>query len=156
DKVRATTTMSPTITSPAMTQVGIILGTAAYMSPEQARGRAVDKRADIWAFGVILYEMLAGSRPFSGDDITEPRASVVKDHPDLDNVPRHVRKLLGRCLEKDPRKRLRDIGDVWDLLDDGTPPAPVAAAPAPTRLRLVPWTIAGVFALIAGAFAIAH
>jgi Tol biopolymer transport system component len=149
-------TISPTITSPAMTQVGIILGTAAYMSPEQARGRPVDRRADIWAFGVILFEMFVGSRPFSGDDITETLASIVKDQPDLHRVPHRVRRLLGRCLEKDPRRRLRDIGDAWDLLDDATTPAPIPTTPAPTRLRVVPWAIAGVFALIAAGLATAH
>ena len=136
-------TMSPTITSPAMTQAGIILGTAAYMSPEQARGRAVDKRADIWAFGVVFYEMLAGERPFTGDDLTETLASVVKDQSDLSKTPLPVRKLLGKCLEKDPKRRLRDIGDVWDLLDAAAPaisPAPVASS---HRLR-APWMVAAV------------
>ena len=87
------------------------------MSPEQARGKAVDKRADIWAFGVVFYEMLTGKRLFSGDDLTETLASVVKDAPDLDQAPAPVRRLLGKCLEKDPKRRLRDIADVWELLE---------------------------------------
>src|SRR5580658_8688264 len=106
---------SPTI-SMAATQAGVILGTAAYMSPEQARGKVVDKRADIWAFGVVLYEMLTAKRLFQGDDLTETLASVVKDKPDLSGVPAPARRLLERCLEKDPKKRLRDIGDMELLL----------------------------------------
>ena len=78
---------SPTITSPAMTQMGMILGTAAYMSPEQARGKPVDKRADIWAFGCVLYEMLAGTRPFGGDDMTDVIASIVKTEPAWSALP---------------------------------------------------------------------
>jgi serine/threonine-protein kinase len=109
-------TMSPTVMSPVMTQTGIILGTAAYMSPEQARGKAVDARADIWAFGVVFYEMLTGERPFRGDGLTDTLASVVRDEADLSKVPAAVRTLLARCLEKDPRRRLRAIGDAWDLL----------------------------------------
>ena len=97
----------------------MILGTAAYMSPEQARGKTVDKRADIWAFGVVLYEMLTGKRLFQGEDLTETLASVVKEQPDLSDVPAQVRRLLERCLEKDPKKRLRDIGDMELLLGDG-------------------------------------
>jgi len=102
---------SPTLTIGA-TQTGVIMGTASYMSPEQARGRPVDKRADIWAFGVVLYELLTGQRLFGGEDISEILAKVIRDEPDLDAVPTDVRPLLRRCLEKDPKKRQRDIGDV--------------------------------------------
>jgi len=143
-------TMSPTIMSPAMTQVGVILGTAAYMSPEQARGRTVDRRADIWAFGVVFYEMLAGHRPFKGSDLTETLASVVKDQSDLSQVPVQVRRLLGRCLEKDPQRRLRAIGDMWDLLDDGSSARPAAAAAAPPAWRRsLPWAVAAVACAVA-------
>src|SRR5665213_3058421 len=103
---------SPTITV-GQTQAGMILGTAAYMAPEQAKGKEVDKRADIWSFGVVLYELLTGERPFQGDDVTEVLASVMKDQPDLSKAPPELRRLLRKCLEKDPRKRLRDIGDAW-------------------------------------------
>jgi serine/threonine-protein kinase len=116
---------SPTLTSPAVTGQGVILGTAAYMAPEQARGKAVDKRADIWAFGVVLFEMLTGRRLFAGADVTETIALVVTGQPDLSQVPPAVKRLLGKCLEKDPSRRLRDIGDVWELLEhpaaDGVP-----------------------------------
>jgi serine/threonine-protein kinase len=99
-------TASPTMTSPAMTGVGVILGTAAYMAPEQARGRAVDKRADIWALGVILYEMLSGRRAFAGDDVSEVMASVIKSDPDWTALPKDappaVQSTLVRCLKKDP------------------------------------------------------
>jgi len=101
--------------SPTVTVAGMIMGTAAYMSPEQARGKIVDKRADIWAFGVVLYELLTGRRPFHGNDLQEILASVVKDQPDLSRVPVKVRPLVERCLEKDPKKRLRDIGDAWGV-----------------------------------------
>jgi Tol biopolymer transport system component len=111
-------TQSPTITTPAMTQAGVLLGTAAYMSPEQARGKPVDKRADIWAFGVVLYEMVTGRRLFRGEDMTETLASVVKDPLDVNSAPPKMRRLLSRCLEKDPKKRLRDIGDAWDLVEE--------------------------------------
>jgi eukaryotic-like serine/threonine-protein kinase len=128
-----------TITSPAMTQVGMILGTAAYMSPEQARGRAVDKRTDIWAFGCVLFEMLAGVRPFDGEDVTEVIGAVI--HKDVDwarlprSTPAAVRTALGRCLEKDPKKRIRDIGDVALALD-GAFASPTASMPsAPTQRR---------------------
>src|ERR1035437_7864520 len=108
---------SPTVTvSP--TRAGMILGTAAYMSPEQARGKGVDKRTDIWAFGVVLYELVTGERPFKGDDLTEVLASVVKDSPDLSKCPPNLRRLMAKCLEKDPRRRLRDIGDAWELLTE--------------------------------------
>jgi predicted Ser/Thr protein kinase len=127
---------SPTLTiSP--TRAGMILGTAAYMSPEQARGKAVDKRADIWAFGVVLYQMLTGKRLFQGEDLTETLASVVKEEPNLDQAPPQVRRLLGKCLEKDPKRRLRDIGDAWALLDGPS------ASTVPARSRLWPALAAG-------------
>jgi hypothetical protein len=127
---------SPTFTE-EVTQAGMILGTAAYMAPEQARGKSVDKRADVWAFGVVLYEMLAGDRLFKGDDFTEIFASVVKDEPDWSRVPPEVQRLLRSCLEKDPSKRLRDIADAWRLLDDGRAPAP-----SPSRLGAAGWSAA--------------
>jgi len=108
---------SPTL-SLAATQAGVIIGTAAYMAPEQARGRVVDKRADIWAFGVVLLEMVTGRRVFQGEDLTDTLASVVKVDPNLEDVPPRLQRLLKKCLQKDPAKRLRDIGDAWDLLDD--------------------------------------
>jgi Tol biopolymer transport system component len=111
---------SPTI-SVAATQAGVILGTAAYMSPEQARGRSVDKRADIWAFGVILFEMLTGRKLFDGDDVTDTLAAVIRAEPPWTAVPPRVVGLLKNCLEKDPKKRLRDIGDAWRLIDHTTP-----------------------------------
>jgi Tol biopolymer transport system component/predicted Ser/Thr protein kinase len=122
----ARTENSPTLTMDAATRIGVILGTAAYMAPEQAKGKAVDKRADIWAFGVVLYEMLAGERLFQHDDLTETLAAVVMKAPDLERTPFEVRRLLKKCLEKDPKKRLRDIGDVWELLEE--PVAPLSAA----------------------------
>ena len=100
------------------TQSGMILGTAAYMAPEQARGESGDKRADIWAFGVVLYEMLTGGRLFRGDTMADVLASVVKDDPDWSRMPPKVRRLLQACLQKDPKKRLRDIGDAWQLLEE--------------------------------------
>jgi len=103
--------MSPTVTSPAMmTGVGMIFGTAAYMSPEQARGKAVEKRGDIWAFGLVLYEILTGRRAFTGETTTDVLSSMVKEEPAWDGVPIQVQRLLKSCLEKDPKKRLRDIG----------------------------------------------
>ncbi len=105
---------SPTLTiSP--TRAGMILGTAAYMSPEQARGKAVDKRADIWAFGVVMFEMLTGQRLFEGETVSDTLAQVLTKEPDWEQVPAKVRRLLKKCLEKDPKKRLRDIGDAWEL-----------------------------------------
>jgi len=129
---------SPTLTiSP--TRAGMILGTAAYMSPEQARGKPVDKRADIWAFGVVLYEMLTGRQAFPGDTITDVLAAVVTKEPDWDRVPVKVRRLLQACLQKDPKQRLQAIGD-WRLLIEDSPQI------APRRYR---WMIAvGVAAVL--------
>ena len=108
--------MSPTVTTPAMTKAGVILGTAAYMAPEQARGRPTDKRADIWAFGCVLFEMLSGSRTFGGDSVPDVMAGVLKSEPDYallpSTTPPRLRSLLQRCLQKDPRNRWRDVGDV--------------------------------------------
>ena len=130
--------LSPTV---ATTQAGIILGTPAYMAPEQARGREVDRRADIWAFGVVLYEMVTGSAPFRGETLTDVMAAVVREDPDLSRVPARVRPLLQRCLDKDPRRRLRDIGDAMLLLD-ATSATAAGVAPAPRLL----WVVGGMAA----------
>jgi serine/threonine-protein kinase len=140
----ANLSQSPTITSPAMTRAGIILGTAAYMSPEQAKGRIADKRADIWAFGVVLYEMLTGRRAFEGEDVSSIMAAIIKSEPRWDGVPTSVRRLLESCLEKDPKKRLRDIGDAWKLVDD-------RAAPTRTQTGVLGWAAAALVALVAAA-----
>jgi Tol biopolymer transport system component len=125
-------TYSPTITSPAMTAMGMILGTASYMSPEQARGRVVDRRADIWAFGCVLFEMLTGRRAFPGESVTDTLARVIEREPDWTSLPAatpaHVRGVLERCLRKDPARRLRDMGDVRMALDEGGAAAPAVAA----------------------------
>lgn len=115
---------SPTITSPAMTMRGVILGTAAYMAPEQARGKAVDRRADIWAFGCVLYEMLTGKRAFQGEDVTETISAVMRDTPGWPALPAEtsagIRVLLRRCLEKDPRKRAPHISIARLAIEDAS------------------------------------
>lgn len=133
---------SPTLTM-SLTAPGVILGTAAYMSPEQARGRAVDTRSDIWSFGVVLYEMLTGRKPFKGDDLADTLAAIVKDAPDLSAVPPRVRRLIGACLEKDPRQRLQAIGDRHLLL----------ATPEPARVTRFWPSVAGALAMVAATFA---
>ncbi len=151
---------SPTMTSPAMTGMGIILGTAAYMSPEQARGRAVDKRADIWAFGCVLYEMLTGAQLFAGDTITDILASVVKTEPDWSKLPLEtppsIRRLLRRCLEKDPKDRLHDVADARLELHDreavvAMPASPQPASPPARRAFLGSIGLTALVALAAGA-----
>jgi hypothetical protein len=144
---------SPTVNTP--TTAGVILGTVAYMPPEQIRGKVVDKRADIWAFGVVLYEMLAGKRPFQGEEFADILASVVKDRPDLDAVPAEARRLLERCLEKEPRKRLRDIGDMALLLERAPETAP---SPDPRRARfaIAGWGAAALLAVALGPVAFLH
>ena len=140
---------SPTLTARA-TRIGMILGTAAYMSPEQAKGRPVDKRADIWAFGAVLFEMLAGRRAFDGDDVSDVLAAVIKGeavwHALPADTPAAVRRLLERCLERDPKRRLRDIVDGMLQLDEGltTPVVPASASPAPVApwRRVLPVTVA--------------
>jgi serine/threonine protein kinase/Tol biopolymer transport system component len=147
---------SPTISRMA-TQAGIILGTAAYMSPEQAKGKAVDRRTDIWAFGCVLYEMLTGTMPFAGETVTDTLAAVIRGEPDWSllpaSTPSPIRQLLLRCLKKDPRQRLRDIGDarfaIEEVLSGASPDetGTVAAArtsrpAAPSWLRFLPWALA--------------
>lgn len=124
---------SPTLTVNS-TAVGVILGTAAYMAPEQARGKRVDKRADIWSWGVVLYELLTGEPLFEGDDVADTLAQVLTKQPNLARVPPQVRSLLQSCFEKDPKQRLRDIGDARRLLVDGTPPLTI-----PPRAPNAPW-----------------
>lgn len=143
------------------TQVGVILGTAAYMSPEQAKGKAVDKRADIWAFGCVLFEMLTGKQAFAGDSLTETLAAVVRAEPDWDSLPREtpreIRRLLDRCLNKDPRQRLRDIGEARIAVEEalqGKPAetTPIASAP-PSGLRT--WHVGVLASVITAALSIA-
>jgi serine/threonine protein kinase/Tol biopolymer transport system component len=148
-------TQSPTL-SMAATQAGMILGTAAYMAPEQAKGRPVDRRADIWAFGVVVHELLTGRRMFEGEDVTETMAAVVLKEPQWEGVPVEVRRLLKKCLEKDPKKRLRDIGDVWELLDNGTDLQPVLPSPPSSRVGIWAWAAAGVLAVALAALAFLH
>jgi len=154
--------LAPTITTPAMTRTGVILGTAAYMSPEQARGKPVDQRTDIWAFGCVLFEMLAGRRPFGGDEVPDVLASVLAKDPDWralpTAVPPAVRRLIARCLTKDPRERLHHVADARFELQDSraVPPADdvAASAQSPKRMSwLVPAAIAGVVALVVGVVA---
>src|SRR5579863_354093 len=140
---------SPTLTiSP--TRAGMILGTAAYMSPEQARGKPVDKRADIWAFGVVLYEMLTGKQPFHGETVSDTLAAVLTKEPDWEQVPAKVRRLLEACLQKDPKQRLQAIGDWRLLLVDAQPQVTAPLAPngaSRSRLGMTGW-VAGVLALV--------
>jgi Tol biopolymer transport system component len=142
---------SPTITSPAMTIRGLILGTAAYMAPEQAKGKAADKRADIWAFGCVLYEMVTGRRAFAGDDVSDTLASVLKADVDWNCVPPSLVRLLKRCLQRDPRQRLHDIGDVWDLLDTASP-----ARPDPQGRPWLAWSLVALFAAATAGLAVIH
>ena len=147
---------SPTITSPAaMTAAGIILGTAAYMSPEQARGKVLDKRADIWAFGCVLYEMLTGTRAFAGDDVSEVLASVLAREPDWALLPSNVSPSLGtyirRCLHKNPKQRIADAQDIRLALEGAFDTA-ISQAGAPVVAPV--WrsvTLASAAALLAGA-----
>ncbi len=161
--IRDQGSVSPTLTSPALvTGVGMLLGTAAYMAPEQARGKTVDKRADIWAFGVVVFEMLTGSRAFAGDDVSITLASVMMKEPEWSALPAQtpvgLRRLLTRCLKKDPKARMRDIGDarlqIEELLGGATEdPAPDVAMLPPA----MPWrrivAIAGAALVVAAAIA---
>ena len=125
---------APTMTA-AMTQAGTVLGTAAYMSPEQARGQEVDRRADIWAFGVILFEMLTGQQLFAGETASDTLAGILKTDPDWEQLPEdlpfQVERVLRRCLAKDPRQRLRDIGEARVRLEDPEAESGMFSGPVP-------------------------
>jgi serine/threonine-protein kinase len=148
---------SPTITSPAATRMGMVMGTAAYMSPEQAHGKAVDKRADIWAFGCVLYEMLTGRRAFEGESVSDTLAAVFRGQPDWTALPYEtpspIRALLRRCLDRDPRERIADLGAALFLIKEyGTLEAgPVEGEPARATRRRV--AVVGAAALLVGAAA---
>ena len=149
--------LSPTITSPAATRIGVILGTAAYMSPEQARGKPVDKRSDVWAFGCVLYEMLTGTRAFDGDEVSDVLAAVLRAEPEVSKLPADtpppVRRLVTRCLRKDRRDRLPDIGSArLEIADAADEPARTEAAIAPqARGGWKPWAlVAATVALAVG------
>ena len=124
--------------------MGVVLGTAAYMAPEQAKGQLVDKRADIWAFGLVLYEMLTGARPFTGDDASEVLAAILRQEIDWAPLPAAtppgIRQLLRRCLERKPKDRLHDIADariaIHDVLTKADEPATAASGAARTQLQI--------------------
>jgi eukaryotic-like serine/threonine-protein kinase len=153
DQGSGTFANSPTITSPAVTRAGIILGTAAYMAPEQARGKPVDRRADLWALGCVLFEMLTSYRAFDGETITDVLSAVVSKEPDWSKLPPTtppaVVRLLRRCLRKDARTRLQSAGDARIELDDACSGSPDAAAPVPVARKMA-WLPALAF-MIAGA-----
>jgi serine/threonine-protein kinase len=153
----ANLSLSPTLTA-QMTQAGVILGTASYMSPEQARAQDVDKRADIWSFGIVMFEMLAGGRIFPGQTVTDILGAIVHKEPDWDRLPANlssgVRRLLRRCLEKDRDQRLQDIGDarieIEEALAGGGVEEVLAPAPAPRSRQLLPWAVAILAIAVAG------
>jgi Tol biopolymer transport system component len=167
---------SPTLTrlrqgyGEAGTQMGMLLGTAAYMAPEQARGKAVDARADIWSFGVVLTELLTGERAFQGEDVSEVLAKVLEREPDFSKLPTatppSVRRIIARCLVKDPRQRLRDIGEARIALGEAerelaqgpssgsAAVAPTPAVAAPVWRRALPWAlVAGLLMTLVAVFA---
>ena len=151
--------MSPTISlTAAATQMGMVIGTAAYMAPEQASGKAVDKRADVWAFGVVLFEMLTGTRPFAGDDLSKTLAHVIAIDPDWTTLPKTVPPVLGTflrgCLEKNPKQRVQAIGDVRLAMEGAfDAPAPPTGDPVhvdhPSVLRrLAPTAVVGLLTTV--------
>jgi len=148
--------LSPTITSPAVTREGIILGTAAYMAPEQARGKSADKRADMWAFGCVLYEMLTGRCAFPGAEVAETLAGVIRGEPDwhalTDETPAPIRRLLRRCLVKDPKGRVADASIARIEIDEalsGATDVPTTATAVQRRERFVWATVLTVVAALA-------
>jgi Tol biopolymer transport system component len=156
---------SPTLTSPAMTEMGMILGTAAYMSPEQAKGRVVDRRADVWAFGVVLYEMLTGKRAFQAEDVSETLAAVLRGEVDWGLLPPALsparRAFLVQCLQKDPRQRVGDIHDVRLALEGAFDVPRETAARASTvrasaRSAMYAWATAGMAVVAAALLGVAY
>jgi eukaryotic-like serine/threonine-protein kinase len=149
---------SPMITG-TMTHPGIVLGTPAYMSPEQAKGMAVDKRTDIWAFGCVLYECLTGKRAFEGETVTETLAAILKGEPDWDALPKatppKIRALLMRCLQKDMARRLHDAADARFEIEEAAVPPPQAVRSPRNRARLA-WALAALFLIAAVALAVIH
>jgi serine/threonine protein kinase/Tol biopolymer transport system component len=150
---------APSLTTPAMTQAGILLGTAGYMSPEQARGKPVDRRADIWAFGCVLYEMLTGQPAFAGEDVPVTLARVIAYDADMTSIPGTiappVRQTIELCLRKDPKKRIADIADVrlalqGELSTDAPLETAAQATRAPIWRRSLPWAAGLVLAVLAG------
>ncbi len=151
--------LSQSPTMMAATGTGVIMGTAAYMSPEQARGKPVDRRADVWAFACVLYEMLSGSKAFDGDTVSDMRAAILKEEPDWSRLPADIlpalRRLLERCLREGPARRLRDIGDVRVEMEDASseeaPSPEIAPLPLPSSAvaRLAPWAVAAVATTVA-------
>jgi serine/threonine protein kinase len=147
---------SPTLTSPAATALGLILGTAAYMAPEQAKGQRVDKRADVWAFGCVLYEMLSGRRAFEGDDVSDTLASILKTDPDWRalpaDLPPAIRLLIERSLVKDRRRRVGDISTALFLLNEAAVLAPPSSSTPAAPRHATGWLVAGAaVCLLAGA-----
>jgi eukaryotic-like serine/threonine-protein kinase len=140
--------MSPTL-SLAATHAGVIMGTAGYMAPEQAKGKGADRRSDVWSFGIVLYELITGSRMFDGDTVPETLASVMKDQVTLDKLPEDtpsaIRKLLGRCLDRDPRRRLQSIGEARIVIEDviaGVTADESRPAPVLPRTQVPKWPFA--------------
>jgi len=161
---------SPTLSRMA-TQAGMILGTAAYMSPEQVKGKTVDRRTDTWDFGCVFFEMLSGKKPFDGETVTDVLAAVVRGEPDWAllpvNMPHSVRNLLQRCLKKEVKQRLQAIGDARIIIEETISGGPSlfaegmegsahGAAKAAALRRILPWATALVFAIIAGVLAVAY
>ncbi|MDE3165591.1 MAG: serine/threonine-protein kinase, partial [Acidobacteriota bacterium] len=151
--VAADPASSPTLTMRA-TVAGTIIGTAAYMAPEQAKGKPADRRADIWAFGCVLFEMLAGKPAFAGETVSDILAAVIKERPDLGAAPPHLRAVIERCLRQDARTRWQAIGDVRVALEEAKP-EPVKTELAPARRGMLPWVMAALaIAIAAGVLAI--
>jgi serine/threonine protein kinase/Tol biopolymer transport system component len=149
DTSHASLANSPTLapTRVAATQAGYILGTAGYMAPEQARGHAADRRADIWSFGVVLWEMVTGRRMFDGETVGDTLALVLTQSPEIDAAPPQLRALLRRCLERDRKKRLQAIGEARIALENPQPTQP-AEQTKPTKASRLPWAIAACLAAI--------